>query len=125
MIFEKEPRQFVAKLLMHVRRSVLHNFPIGNSSIAFDMALVLFANSARGREPMNIKSLFGNLPYSDMGMRYHLNALIRDGWVVIDKSVKDSRSRLVRPTEKLLDRFDSVVHEVRQLLGNESLKPLI
>ncbi|MBU3721116.1 MAG: MarR family transcriptional regulator [Burkholderiaceae bacterium] len=125
MIFEKEPRQFVAELLIQLRRSVLHNFPIGNSSIAFDMALVLFSNFARGREPMNIKALFGNLPYSDMGMRYHLNALIRDGWVVIDKSVKDSRNRRVRPTEKLLGRFDSVVHEMRQLLGTESLKPLI
>lgn len=113
----KDPQLAVADLLIQVRRSALYNLPVGHSSIPFDLLLMLFANYARGAEPLSLKLLFGSLPYSEMGMRYHLNALIREGWVQVEKGVRDNRLRLIRPTTQLLDRFNHLVRDVSHLLA--------
>ncbi len=120
---KKTPQLQVAELMVQVRRSVLYNLPVGNSSIPFDLVLLLFSNHARGGAPMSIKTLFGSLPYSDMGMRYHLNALLSEGWISIERGPRDNRLRLVRPTEKLIERFESVVHELAQVVDSISLNP--
>ena len=54
---------------------------------------------------MAVKALFAALPYSDMGIRYHLNRLIKSNWIELRKSDKDARVKIVLPSSKLLKRL--------------------
>jgi hypothetical protein len=100
--------------LIEVRKQSTVLLPIGHSFIPFDILLAVIKGSEDG-EDLTVKALFANLPYSDMGIRYHFRTLIKNGWIELHNGDKDTRIRRVKPTEKLVKRF---------ALMSQHLKPI-
>ena len=114
----REDLRYTAELLLHSRTLSAEHLPIGHSFIPYDLLLqVCFHDISAPEEQLNIKSLFASLPYSDMGMRYHLRRLIDNGWINIDSNDSDPRMRRVTPTAKTLGGFDAIAKELAPKLS--------
>ena len=88
--------------LLLIRKITSNHLPIGHSFIPYDILLAVINSEQTGVE-LSVKALFTNLPYSDMGMRYHFKQLIDKGWIQLHNYPKDARIKLVKPTLKLRD----------------------
>jgi len=93
----------VAELLHQTSDISTTHLPLGGSLIAFKLLLNLYMFQQRGEEP-TVKSLFASIPYSDMGIRYHLRKLLDDGWLELKPAPADKRTKICVPTAK----FDAV-----------------
>jgi DNA-binding MarR family transcriptional regulator len=89
--------------------------PIGHSFIPFDILLTVVKNVEADND-LTVKALFASLPYSDMGIRYHFDKLVKTGWIELHNGESDSRIKRVKPTEKLSKRF---------LMLSNQLSPLV
>ena len=99
------------------RKTVASHLPIGHSFIPYDLLLQVYSHHiAEHGDQLNVKTLFGGLNYSDMGMRYHLSRLLDNNWIKIDRDSTDSRMKSVVPTEKTLARFDAISAELASVL---------
>ena len=117
-ILRSEDLRYTAKFLLLSRTLCAEHLPIGHSFIPYDLLLqVYFHNVSAPEEQLNIKSLFASLPYSDMGMRYHLRRLIDDGWIKIDSNNGDPRMRRVTLTAKTLSGFGAIAKELAPKLS--------
>ena len=102
-------------LLEAIRKNISSLLPIGHSLIPFDILLTVVKGNAEG-EDLTVKALFTELPYSDMGIRYHFRTLIKNGWIELHNGDKDTRIRRVKPTEKLIKRFTLLAEQLKPLL---------
>jgi hypothetical protein len=105
-----------AKSLSKIRAASTKFFFINHSMISYDILIAVIDAELSGKE-LTLKSLFNSLPYSIMGIRLHLNKLISDDWIVLEKSKVDARSKLVKPKEKLRIRFLSLATQIDGLLN--------
>jgi hypothetical protein len=87
-----------------------------NSQITIDIICLVVAHQI---EPhLTVKNLFESLPYSDMGIRYRFNRLIKDGYIELHNGSSDTRVKFVKPSQKLLDKFTKIVHIFDMQLSN-------
>lgn len=98
-----------------IRKNTSSLLPIGHSFIPFDILVAVVRGNAEV-EDLTVKALFTALPYSDMGIRYHFRTLIKNGWIELHNGDKDTRIRLVKPTEKLIKRFALLTQQLKPLL---------
>jgi len=108
-----------AKTLSKIRKASTKFFFINHSMISYDILITVIDAELSGKE-LTLKSLFNSLPYSIMGIRLHLNKLISDDWIVLEKSKVDARSKLVKPKEKLRIRFLTFATQIDGLLNFEA-----
>jgi hypothetical protein len=108
-------RRDIIGIIVDIREKSTRHLPIDNSLIPFDLIFKVGLAHASD-ENLSVKSLFADLPHSAMGMRYHLNRLLDNGWIEMLPSPSDRRSKIVRPTEKLLDRLYILSAEMKYLL---------
>ena len=85
--------------------------PLGGSIIAYELMLKLYFSHLQNK-PITIKALFSSIPYSDMGIRYHLNKLVENGWIQLEFSEVDRRTKICMPTEKLIFAWDGVIGQI-------------
>lgn len=78
--------------------------PLDNSFIPFDILFKIGIAHSEQQE-LTLKSLFTGLPHSEMGIRYHFRRLLANGWIELQPSTKDRRTKLVIATPKLLDQL--------------------
>jgi|GEM_PF-1070655 len=95
-----------------------NQLPLGASLIAYNLLLNLQISHHNGDTP-TVKSLFASIPYSDMGIRYHLRHLLDDGWMELKPSNKDKRTRICVPTDKLDAAWALVIEQISQHLDGE------
>lgn len=117
---EKKIRNVICQLAMSLRKASQGHLPCESSFIPFDI-LMLVALAHMKPEELSVKALFNSLPYSDMGIRYHLRQLVTDTWLEIHPSTSDKRRKLVIPSEKLLARLSVVEQAFFELIGHEAL----
>lgn len=67
-------------------------------------------------EELTVKALFASLPYSDMGIRYHFDKLVKTGWIELHNGDKDNRIKRVKPSEKLSKRFFLLTNQLNPAL---------
>jgi hypothetical protein len=108
---EKQLRSTIHHLV-EIRKKSTEYLPIDHSFIPHDI-LLLAVQGALDQNHHTVKSLFAELPYSDMGLRYHFRRLITNGWLEIDLSQRDLRVRIVKPTDKCLNQFSKFVAEIQ------------
>lgn len=96
------------ELLLKIRTESSVHLPIDHSFIPYDILLSVATASTNNRHH-SVKSLFAELPYSEMGLRYHFRRLVAKDWIQIELSSEDSRIRLVKPTEKCLNQIDLMI----------------
>ena len=95
------------KMFVEFRKQTSAHLPIGHSFIPFDILLTV-VNSHEIDSQLTVKGLFKELPYSDMGLRYHFTKLIDSGWIELEAVSTDARLKKVKPTTKLLKQFGLV-----------------
>lgn len=100
--------------LSEVRVQTAEFLPIGHSLIPLDILLTVLKGNENG-DDLKIKELFANLPYSDMGIRYHLRTLIKNGWLSLHNGDKDTRVKRIKATDKLIERFDELSDSLAHL----------
>lgn len=111
----------VAELLQISRKISAQHLPIGHSFIPYDLLLQVYLSELNGdQSPLNIKSLLASLPYSDMGVRYHLRRLIEGDWIEIEKDGEDPRMRNVIAKPKTHKRFDLITDHLTKFLNDQS-----
>jgi hypothetical protein len=104
-----EQQKNIAEFLHLSREVSAQHLPIGHSFIPFDLLLQVCLHEVRYQDqPLSMKALFASLPYSDMGVRYHLRRLIENEWIVIDKNDMDPRMRSVSATDKTFTQFATI-----------------
>ena len=101
--------------LINIRKQATEFLPVGHSFIPFDILLSVFNGYADG-DDLTVKSLFTELPYSDMGIRYHFNKLIKSGWIELHNGDIDQRIKRVKPTEKLVQKMSMLSKQLAPLL---------
>jgi DNA-binding MarR family transcriptional regulator len=96
--------------LLHELHGSLAHLPIQNS-IAYEIILIAMLFHLRNEE-LSLKSLFTNVKSTEMGARYHLNRLTKDGWLDLKQSENDLRVKFVYPTAKLIQHYE-LFHRIR------------
>ena len=109
----------VIQALTEVRLQTGAFLPIGHSLIPLDILLTVLKGNENG-DDLKIKELFANLPYSDMGIRYHLRTLIKNGWLSLHNGDKDTRVKRIKATDKLIERFNQLSDSLAHLLDSRS-----
>lgn len=102
---ESEESLYLARILIEIRQISSELLPIGHSFIPFDILITAIRGNDDGKE-LTVKALFASLPYSDMGIRYHFNQLLKQGWITLHNGDIDSRIKRVSPSEKLIQSFE-------------------
>lgn len=90
--------------LIRVLNSKYKFLPIETSLIAYEIILITM-NFYLEEKELTLKIIFTNKKYTEMGARYHLNRLIKNGWLSSEKSEHDLRVKVIKPTEKLQKQF--------------------
>jgi hypothetical protein len=104
----------IVNALLEIRKQTTVLLPIGHSFIPLDILLTVIRGNAEG-DDLTVKALFTELPYSDMGIRYHFRTLIKNGWIELHNGDKDTRIKRVKPTEKLIKRFALLSQQLNPL----------
>ena len=111
------------KLLLTVRLECSKHLGVSHSLILFDIFTELMNSELEGKE-LSVKQLFGKLPYSDMGIRYHIRQLTADGWIETNPTKKDHRVKTIHSKEKLRVQFallsESLISALRSYESPES-----
>lgn len=107
----------IASLLKKANTLSAQHLPLGGSLVAYELLLNLYLHHSRG-EQVTIKALFAGIPYSDMGIRYHLRKLISDGWLELQTAQHDKRTRVCVPSAQfeqawgcIMSNLESAVQE--------------
>ena len=111
----RERRAIVAELLRQTSDISTTYLPLGGSLIAYKLLLNLYTFQQRGEEP-SVKSLFASIPFSDMGIRYHLRKLLDDGWMELKPSATDKRTKVCVPTAKFDAVWALVIEQISEQL---------
>jgi hypothetical protein len=107
----------VVDKLTEIRKQTMALLPVGHSFIPLDILLSVIKGSESGQD-LKVKELFANLPYSDMGIRYHFRLLIKRGWLELNNGDKDLRVKRIKPTEKLIKQFAVFNQKIKKLFEN-------
>lgn len=99
-----EQRLITIGSLQKIRAETSLLLPVGHSFIPFDILITAYCGDEHGQD-LTVKALFANLPYSDMGIRYHFKKLISTGWLELHNGDKDTRIKRVKASSKLVKRL--------------------
>ena len=98
--------------LKAVHQEVTNTLPVGGSRICYFIILVIMEFDLQ-KKPLRLKELFSSLGmYSIMGLRYHLDELVRNEWVKLKPCEKDRRVKMVIPTPALREKFSRFTSKV-------------
>jgi hypothetical protein len=104
----------VVDKLIEVRKITGEFLPVGHSFIPLDILLSVINGSKSGQD-LKIKELFTQLPYSDMGIRYHFRLLINRGWIELHNGDIDLRIKRIKPTDKLIKEFEAFAEQLKPI----------
>jgi len=105
----------IASLLKKANTLSAEHLPLGGSLVAYELLLNLYLHHSRG-EQVTIKALFAGIPYSDMGIRYHLRKLISDGWLELQTAQHDKRTRVCVPTAQFEQAWGCIMSNLESTI---------
>lgn len=101
---------------------LIEKFPLDNSLIPLSIILKTIRSHFEDRD-LSLKQLYSELKSSEIGTRIHIEKLANTNWLKIEKSTNDHRVKLIKPTTKMLDTFNSLSNEIRHQLLRIDEKP--
>ena len=104
VILTKPQHLKMMQSLSTIRAECVKHLAIGHSLIPYDILTEVIESELNGEE-LSIKQLFAKLPYSDMGIRYHIRQLTTKGWIVTNETKCDKRVKTIHSQEKLRVQF--------------------
>jgi hypothetical protein len=105
--FEKTLLKNTIENLFALRLMWKQHFSFAKSPVSLDIILILLKASLDNQN-LNVKTLFASVDYSDMGIRYHFNDLVDNGWIELYSVPHDRRIKLCRPSAKLESELKSI-----------------
>jgi DNA-binding MarR family transcriptional regulator len=63
---------------------------------------------------LSFKKLYSSVNHSDIGLRNHLMKLKDGGWISINESKKDARSKIISATDKLHKTYERLDEALRK-----------
>jgi hypothetical protein len=103
------PRSKHPSTLLHEARYCISEcLPLPKFLLQFDMLLFVLKEYENG-ELLTVKKLFASFPYSHTGLRYHFDKLVKEDWLLLDNDAVDKRTKIVKPSKKLLLQFDILI----------------
>ena len=89
-------------------KDCLSQLPISNSIISLMIVLTVLDYYEKNEE-LCFKKLYSSLHFfSDVGIKNHLVRLNQNEWVMVMKSTRDTRLKLIHPSEKLLSAYQNI-----------------
>jgi hypothetical protein len=107
-------------LLLTVRSECSKHLGISHSLIPFDIFTEILHSELQGVQ-LSVKQLFAKLPYSDMGIRYHIRQLTTEGWIETNPTKEDHRVKTIHSKEKLRIQFALLSESLTSALINDEL----
>lgn len=103
------------RALSSIRAGCIKHLHIGHSLIPYDILVEVIQFELEHKE-LSLKELFCRLPYSEMGIRYHIQKLTIEGWIETNGSNADKRVKNIRPKEMLRIEFALLGKSLKSLL---------
>jgi len=100
--------------LEKIRALCIKHLDISQSVIPYDILTVVYQAELSGNS-ITVKELLLKLPFSDMGIRYHLKKLIADDWIEIVPTTGDKRRRIIKSREKLTEQMNCLTTELNKI----------
>jgi len=107
LIFDKTLLKSTIDNLFAFRLMWKQHFSFAKSPVSLDIILILL-KARLDNHDLNVKTLFASVDYSDMGIRYHFNDLVDNGWIELYNVPHDRRIKLCRPSAKLESKLNSI-----------------
>ena len=89
-----------ARIICALRRHAGDLFPVNGSNIPFDICLIVSLRYHEG-DPLAMKQLVQELPYSEAGIQYNIRMLKDQGWICLRQGREDRRVRHIIPALRL------------------------
>lgn len=110
----------MVEALTAIRHMTSTRLPIGNSTLPYDILLVVLRQKPSD-EKLTVKRLLASLPHSATGIRYHFDHLREGGWIKLTPDKIDARVKVVIPTKKLMREFDSLCRNLMPIFETAAL----
>jgi hypothetical protein len=104
------------KSLATITAGCVKHLPIGHSLIPYDILTAVIESELKHTE-LSVKQLFASLPYSDMGVRYHIRRLTNGGWIVTIPTEADKRVKTIHSERKLRIQFELLKKDLDSVLS--------
>jgi hypothetical protein len=101
----KSEQLHLLRSLSTIRAGCIEYLNISHSLIPYDIIAEVLQSELEGKE-LSVKQLFSKLPYSDMGIRYHIRKLTTEDWIETNPTKKDHRVKTIHSKEKLRVQFE-------------------
>ena len=102
----------VIRTFKQIRELSHEHLPVDHSFIPYDILMQVCASHS-ANERISVKGLFSKLPFSDMGIRYHFDRLVKEGWIELAPDQTDGRVKLAVPSERLLERVHALAESFK------------
>ena len=96
----------ITENVIRVREWEKKHLPIEQSALALDLFLLISYNTLIGR-PLNLKTLFHSVDFSEAGVRKHLRRLLSEEWCALIGNERDRRLRHVVAQPKMLHALNA------------------
>lgn len=97
----------VVNLINEVNQKCASCFPINNSLIPL-FILNKTMDYHLNEKILSLKNLYSEISSSELGARNHITRLERKEWLSIEKSLIDTRVKVIKPTKKLIDTYEQL-----------------
>lgn len=87
------------------------HLPFRVSTIPFEIVVNVSIHTLKN-EVYGVKEIMIDLPYSNMGIRKHLRALLVGGWLELSPNITDRRCRNLMASKRCLEALSALLSSV-------------
>ena len=109
----------IIHLIAQIRKISQQHLPVTTSFIPYDILVCLYKSHVT-QEQVNLKEFFLQFKHSEMGVRYHLNQLMDDGWISLAENPADKRSKVLVMNPIFIANMETMLSEIAAYIQHEA-----
>ena len=109
----------IIDLISLIRKISQKNLPVTTSFIPYDILVYLYKAYTQ-QQLINLKEFFLQFKHSEMGVRYHLNQLMDDGWISLAENPADKRSKVLVMNPIFIANMETMLSEIAAYIQLEA-----
>ena len=109
----------IIDLISLIRKISQKNLPVTTSFIPYDILVFLYKAYTQ-QQLINLKEFFLQFKHSEMGVRYHLNQLMDDGWISLAEHPTDKRSKVLVMNPIFIANMETMLSEIAAYIQHEA-----
>lgn len=95
-----------------LRAAIAAMLPYGPSLVPMDI-LIEVIEASESKDLISVNQLIKSLPHSTTGVRYNIDRMIDDGWLLKSRCSRDRRVVRLAPTQPAVDALREVIRKSR------------